>query len=51
MGMQFSHDKHGSKFLFIWLFIVVLYLGMFNFDIVAAYHYTVAGVIDFFKGF
>ncbi len=44
--MRYENDKSGSKFLFIALFIIVLYLAFFNFDLRAAYTFTVANALS-----
>ena len=38
--MRYSDDRHGSKFLFLAIVIVVIYLAFFNFDAHSAYEYT-----------
>ena len=42
--MRYNNDKQGSKFLFLAIVIIVVYLAVFNFDIKAAYDFTVANM-------
>lgn len=47
--MRHRDDKGGSKFYFIAIIIVVFYLACFNFNLSAAYTFTVGGVQQMFK--
>ncbi|HEY4487590.1 MAG TPA: hypothetical protein VI483_02390 [Candidatus Paceibacterota bacterium] len=47
--MQYSNDKHGSKFLFLIILILFAYLAAFNFDIEAAYLFTAQNMFAFFR--
>lgn len=38
--MQYMSDKQGSKLLFLTIIILFVYLAGFNFDLNAAYQYT-----------
>ena len=40
--MQYMADKQGSKLLFLTIIILFVYLAGFNFDVNAAYQYTVS---------
>jgi len=49
--MEYRDDRHGPKLLFLAFLVVGVYLAFFNFDIRAAYEYTVAQVGGFFSLF
>ncbi len=42
--MRYHNDKSGSKLLFFAIVVVFVYLAVFNFNIQAAYDFTVQGV-------
>jgi len=46
--MQYQNDKQGSKFLFLVIVILVVYLAAFNFDIKAAYDFTIENMFGLF---
>ncbi|HVM73344.1 MAG TPA: hypothetical protein VMU13_00495 [Candidatus Paceibacterota bacterium] len=46
--MQYRNDKQGSKVFFFFLLIVIVYAAFFNFNIPAAYTYTISSVGNFF---
>lgn len=48
--MQYRDDKQGSKFTFIVILFLVLYLALFGFDVGAAYRFAYEGTIEFFHG-
>jgi len=47
--MDYRDDRRGSKFIFLAIIIVVLYLAFFNFDVRAAYDYTVFQIGSMFS--
>ena len=49
-SMQYKDDKTGSKLLFFAIAFVVIYSAFFNFDLGAAYRFTIQSVHDFFIG-
>ncbi len=40
--MRFRKDKSGSKLILLIVLVLFCYLALFKFDILRAYHYTVA---------
>lgn len=47
--MKYSGDKQGSKFVFIAIVILFVYVAAFNFDIGEAYRATVASMGGWFR--
>ncbi|HEY4527219.1 MAG TPA: hypothetical protein VJK53_05260 [Candidatus Paceibacterota bacterium] len=47
--MKYQSDKQGSKFLFLAIVILLVYLAAFNFDLKAAYDFTVAHMFGLFN--
>jgi hypothetical protein len=47
--MRYRDDKQGSKLLFFAIAIIIVYIAFFNFNIPAAYEYTVTSVEGFFN--
>ena len=46
--MKYSDDRHGSKFLFLTVVVVVAYLAAFNFNVISATQYTIQQVQSVF---
>jgi hypothetical protein len=48
--MNHGSDKTGSKLLFLVLFVLVIFLAFFDFNIPNAFHYVVSQDKAFFSG-
>ena len=47
--MKYQSDKQGSKFIFIAIVILFVYVAEFNFDIGEAYRFTVDNMFGLFR--